>query len=287
MLIDKVPQELQKYAQWVMWRYEKVNNKWTKIPFTTKGTFASTTNPTTWTTITEAIKMLNESNYFDGIGFVFTDGDPFIGVDWDNVIVDGILDYQVHKEVLGFESYAEYSPSGNGIHCICKGKIPKGSPCRKGNKEIYSRGRFFTFTGKHLPLTPLNICEAPEGTIESFLKSLEVKKTPVKTLTFETKETNVDKMKDIIARCRISKYKELFNKLIEGDISNFTSHSEADFTFCYILARHTNNAHEIDLIFRASKLYRSKWETSYYRNRTINMAMTHALVADIEELVEE
>ncbi len=67
----------------------------------------------------------------------------------------------------------------------------------------------------------------------------------------------------------------------------YHSQSEADFALCYVIARHTNNPVDVDVIFRKSKLFRVKWNNPYYRNRTINMAMTQALVADIEELVEE
>src|SRR5699024_2621495 len=46
-------------------------------------------------------------------------------------------------------SYSEISPSGNGIHIIAKGELPKGGR-RKGKIEVYDSGRFFTVTGNQL-----------------------------------------------------------------------------------------------------------------------------------------
>ena len=34
--------------QWVLWRYETINGKFTKVPKTTRGTNASNTNARTW-----------------------------------------------------------------------------------------------------------------------------------------------------------------------------------------------------------------------------------------------
>ena len=46
--------------------------------------------------------------------------------------------------------YVEASPSGTGIHIITRGSVRDGG-MRKGPKvEMYSRGRFFTITGRAL-----------------------------------------------------------------------------------------------------------------------------------------
>lgn len=283
-----IPEELQKYKQWVMWKYETVSGKKTKVPYTINGTRASTTNPSTWTTSISAKDILRYGGY-DGIGFVFTKKDPFIGIDWDHIAESDVI-----SEIESFNSYAEYSPSGNGIHCICKGTIPEGSRCRAGNREIYTHGRFFTFTGNHIVGTPQNIQEAPKKAIEDFIKKI----TPAAVTTtrasyvpvqyaFASTQTTRDEVMNVIDNCKNGLYKELFRRLFNGDWGGYHSQSEADFALCYIISRHTNNPSDVDVIFRKSKLFRSKWNNSYYRNRTINMAMIHALVSDIEELVGE
>lgn len=285
-----IPEELQKYKQWIMWKYETVGGKKTKVPYTINNTRASTTNPSTWTISVTAMDTLRYGGY-DGIGFVFTKKDPFVGIDWDNISDNET----VMSEVESFNSYAEYSPSMDGIHCICKGTIPEGSRCRAGNREIYTHGRFFTFTGNHIPNTPKNIQEAPKKAIEDFIKKI----TPQQTNTaqsasyvpiqyaFTSTQTTRDEVINVIDNCKNGLYKELFRRLFNGDWAGYHSQSEADFALCYIISRHTNNPSDVDVIFRKSKLFRPKWNNSYYRNRTINMAMTHTLVSDIEELVGE
>ena len=51
------------------------------------------------------------------------------------------------------ETYMEVSLSGEGIHCIFKGKIP-GKRRRKGDYEMYESGRFFALTGHALNKKP-------------------------------------------------------------------------------------------------------------------------------------
>ncbi len=285
-----VPKELQSYNQFVLWKYETVNDRRTKIPYTIYDTRASSTNSKTWNSFMSVYDRFNYGGY-DGIGFVFTDRDPFIGIDWDNID----LNESVWEEVESFNSYAELSPSGNGIHCICKGVIPEGSRCRAGNREMYSHGRFFTLTGSHIAATPYNIQEAPKKAISEFIKKL-TPSSPALSQTvhyvgveqaFASTPTTRDNVLTTLDCCKNGKYKDLFKRLFNGDWTGYHSQSEADFALCYIVAKYTNNPSDIDVIFRKSKLFRSKWNNSYYRKRTINMAMTQALVRDIEDLVEE
>ena len=74
------------------------------------------------------------------------------GVDIDEIEED-IQSYRsgddkniVSEFVHSLGSYAEYSVSGNGIHILCQGELPKGGR-RKKNVEMYDTGRFFICTG--------------------------------------------------------------------------------------------------------------------------------------------
>ena len=59
-----------------------------------------------------------------------------------------------------------------------------------------------------------------------------------------------------------------------GDISGYNSHSEADAALCTMPAmRVGNKPDEIDRLFRASALYRDKWERRDYREATIRMTL--------------
>jgi primase-polymerase (primpol)-like protein len=88
---------------------------------------------------------------FLGIGFVFTESDPYCGIDLDDVIDEnGVIDPEAHAIIDKMDSYTEVSQSGRGIHIIVRGKKPN-SQCRRGNVEIYDKGRYFALTGDLWP----------------------------------------------------------------------------------------------------------------------------------------
>ena len=84
-----------------------------------------------------------------GLGFVLTADDPFVIVDVDDCIVEGQLSAEAQEVIDHFNAPTEISHSGNGIHIICKGKLPNPA-CRKGNYEIYEKERFFALTGRFI-----------------------------------------------------------------------------------------------------------------------------------------
>lgn len=78
------------YNQWVLWNYDLTDKgKLTKVPYSVNASGqpykASTTNPNTWLSF-ELAKATYETGGFSGIGFVFTDTDPFLVADFDHVI---------------------------------------------------------------------------------------------------------------------------------------------------------------------------------------------------------
>ncbi len=83
ILVGNIPGELKDMRQWVGWEYETRGGKLTKIPKDPKtGANASSTDPDTWASIQEALIAM-EAYGFDGIGFVFSESDPFTGIDLD------------------------------------------------------------------------------------------------------------------------------------------------------------------------------------------------------------
>jgi putative DNA primase/helicase len=158
---ENVPQELTERPQWVCWRLEERQGKLTKVPYTPDGSRASSTNLKTWSTFDEAMNAYELAGY-DGVGFVFSSGDPYVGIDldkcrdpetgeiapWAQKIIDRVC-----------EGYSEVSPSGTGVHIIVEGVVRDGGRSRRkvhldgkvvGEIEMYSRGRFFTITGEVL-----------------------------------------------------------------------------------------------------------------------------------------
>ncbi len=140
--------ELGRLPQWVGWRYEaRPNGKQGKAPINpATGTQASSTNPCTWGDYAQAVAAAEEHGH-DGVGFVFTPDDPYVGIDLDDCVQDGEVAPWAEEIVRVMDSYAEVSPSGTGIKIWLRGAKP-GSRSRTGNIEIYDAGRFFAFTGR-------------------------------------------------------------------------------------------------------------------------------------------
>jgi primase-polymerase (primpol)-like protein len=137
--------------QWVCWRAELREGKATKVPYWPgSGSRARSGDPATWGTLSEARKAVREGDY-DGIGFVFTESDPFCGVDLDACVdpKTGEIASWASEIVEALDSYTEFSPSGTGLHVLLRAKLPPGGN-RRARIEMYDRGRFFTVTGRRL-----------------------------------------------------------------------------------------------------------------------------------------
>ena len=159
--IENIPQELRDRDQWVLWKaVEKTNGsgvaKITKVPYSaiTPETprKASVTNPQHWSSFDQVANALILEDGYDGIGFVFTKNDPYVGVDFDNCIDEhGVIDPEVQQAIHQLDSYTEISVSGRGIHSIPRGALKGAGHCdtRRGF-EMYDHSRYFTFTGKPL-----------------------------------------------------------------------------------------------------------------------------------------
>ena len=85
---QNIPAELRERSQWVLWRWEQRLDgsgvlKWTKPPFGLDGSYADSTSLTTWTTFIQAFDAY-QRDAFDGVGFVLTSRDPYVGLDLDH-----------------------------------------------------------------------------------------------------------------------------------------------------------------------------------------------------------
>lgn len=136
--------DLKSLPQWVGHK-----NKIPKNPH--NGLNASSINPATWADASKTWQAKNKYGW-DGIGFVFTIESKVIGVDLDKCFkVDewGVrhLKPWARDVVHCLNSYTEISPSGNGLHILCKGEIPFSINQSKRGFEIYNEARYFTVTG--------------------------------------------------------------------------------------------------------------------------------------------
>jgi putative DNA primase/helicase len=107
-----------------------------------------------WGTFDQALSYIQEQKGrgIAGIGFVFTNNDPFIGIDLDHCRdpETGQIAPWAMKIVDKLNSYTEISPSGNGLHIIVVEVLPPGLR-KKGDMEMYDAAHYFTITGQLLP----------------------------------------------------------------------------------------------------------------------------------------
>ena len=294
-----IPQELKNAPQWILWRSEERNGKKTKVPYQIDGSMAQSSNKRTWSTFATIMKFFNEQEY-DGIGFMFSKDDPFIGIDIDHCVDDGVLSPFAQEIIQTISSYTEYSPSGEGVHIIAKGKLPLRGP-GTGRKnidkglEVYRHGRYFTFTGNSLDVGPVQERSEEIKTIfDKYLTEKEEAK-PVSTRSQSTSDMRNLSNKEIWERMFNSKNGKSIQDLFNGQLIN-GDHSSTDMALCNHLAFWTDkDAAKMDSMFRESDLFREKWDRQHsadgatYGEMTIAAAIysTGPTISDLMEQQEQ
>ena len=265
-LYDNIPVELTEKENWCVFRkeWQPEKNKFTKRPFNANtGQLAKSNDPSTWTDFDTALSVVDK---YDGIGYFF-DGEHY-GVDLDNIESE-IIRYQnqdfenniVADFIDTLTSYAEISPSGKGVHIICKGQLPPGGR-RKGDIEMYDSGRFFTMTGNQIGEYD-TIFDDDMGKINYLHhKYIGEQNIPIADLSLLQTDGNNLSIDEIIQEALNSKNKDRFRLLLEGGWEQvYPSQSEADMAFANDLAYWTARDFEkMDSIFRRSSLFREKWD---------------------------
>jgi len=270
-----VPVELKQRQQWVCWRREERDGKLTKVPYRADGAGkASTTDAATWASFEAANRAYSAGGY-DGIGFVFTEADPFTGIDLDHCrdSQTGEIEAWAKTIIDSLRSYTEITPSNTGVHIIVEAKLAPGGN-RKDKLEFYDRGRYFTITGAHLEGTPVTIekrqSELADLHARTFPKAAPINKPggngshPVDLADTE-----------LLAKAMSAANGAAFSRLWRSDTSaHGGDDSAADLALCCHLAFWTgNDPARMDALFRQSGLYRPKWEREDYRDRTIARAI--------------
>ncbi len=261
---SKIPAEMRSAKRWVLWKLAEKDGRKTKIPVNAMtGYGAKSNDPDTWAAFEEAKGKID---YYgcDGLGFML--GNGYFGVDLDHALDNKAL---MDEFADALKSYTEISQSGEGLHIVCKGILPPGNR-RRGNVEMYDSARFFALTGNVPQGREYPLADRTEEIKPLWEKYLgEPKPVPVPEGAYVYKKESapikaVGKLSDdeIVRRAIESKNGSIFNLLYYGQWDGiYPSQSEADAAFCSLLAFWTGrDAEQMDRIFRASKLYRPKWD---------------------------
>lgn len=294
MSFNNIPAELKELRQWVVWRLEKRDAaKPTKVPYAPRpgGMKASVSDSAkynivardTWGTFAEACaapltcsepvdpSAPVEATGFSGIGFVFTKDDPYCGIDLDDTHGDEEAYARQVKVFREFDSYAELSPSGAGLHIFIKAKLECGR--RRADIELYPHERFFTMTGNVFNNKPI---EDRQDLAELLFEQMGG--APVMYAAGKDQpQTQTDEQ--IIAMAVGAVNGEKFNRLYTGDFQSlYPSQSEADFALVDIIAFYTQNMAQIARIFRGSALgQRDKAQRDDYIGYMVNKSFDRQL----------
>ena len=266
-MIHRIPEELKEYAQWVCWKYVKKRDKKgrmkkVKVPFNPRtGDPARVNDPLTWGTYEEACKA---ACAYDGLGFVFTDYDPFIGIDVDHCITDEVLTKEAYRLMRSLGSYSEISPSGRGLHIIVTGIIRDGRKgARNGKIEIYSANRFFTITGNCILYAPIN---NGQDVLDYLMDVVVPAPEPVETTAPASPKLTLDDAM-VLKKLFSQKNREVVIRLYNGEDAMYGDTSRDDLYFCWqVNFVNGNNLSQTDRIFRNSGRMRKKWDTVHFSN---------------------
>jgi len=286
-LFKNIPAELREFDQFVLFKLEERTGKdgkqvKTKVPHSAwTGKNASTKDPETWSSYERAVSAVKKF-YMDGIGFVFSEKDPFVGIDLDNAIRnDGTIGPEQQKILEELNSYTEISHSKTGLHVIVKGKTPDGLALKKGDAfgpgqglEIYEAGRYFVMTGDRLDGFPETINE-DTGTLDALFRQFKPEVSNDGSAVFSPEALRL-RDEEILAKVKQAKNGAKFEKLWIGEWSDYPSQSEADLALCRIFSYWTDDQRQIDRLFRRSGLYREKWEEIHGRETYGAMTISKA-----------
>lgn len=282
-----IPLELRELRQWVCANEDKrpIN------PVTLD--YADVTNPATWGTFEQALYWQT-----DHVGFVLSKTDPYTIIDLDDPHtkkVNGVTLPETNQEIVDTNikrhqkileaskgTYAELSQSGQGIHIICRGKIPKG--CRRDKVEVYSDSRYMICTGNIYN----NVAITDQQTLLDKLFA-EMGQERAEAELVQVQGTLTD---DEICRMAYNAVNgEKFYMLWQGHWQGhplYPSQSEADFALLSIIAFYTKDNEQVRRIFRQSALgQRDKAKRNdKYLNYALRKIRSHELpTIDVTELL--
>jgi uncharacterized coiled-coil protein SlyX len=160
--------------QWLTWKPTDDGRKIPRAPHVHSGRpdrYVSAQNPDNGTTFETARDWADKLPGHQ-LTFVIRDRDVYpdedlVLIDYDDVRApdSGTIHPTVREHLEQADSYADVSPSGTGVHLLCRGGLPDGIKTIADTLpatdafpdaaiEVYDSARFVTMTGRHLQATP-------------------------------------------------------------------------------------------------------------------------------------
>ena len=277
-----IPQGLRETGSFCLWKYQMRDGRRTKLPYDPNtGRKARSNDQATFADYSTAVAALERSGgRYDGLGIgVF---EPLVGIDIDHCIdAAGRISDLALDIIESCGSYAEKSPSGEGVHILLKvspdftyedGRYYIKNP--NNGVELYAAGhtnRYLTLTGDRLNDADIKECdEALLQILERYMvrggtrgNVTDVIRDIVENDTAADEDTALIDDAELLNRMLSSKQGDKIARLWAGEWQDdYTSHSEADLALCNHLAFYCRKDDaQMDRLFRSSGLYREdKWD---------------------------
>jgi hypothetical protein len=209
----------------------------------------SVTDPNGWVTFQEAVNAK-----YPAVGMLLTKNDPYVVIDLD--ASSNTDDNNFAKKVYeAFDTYAEKSVSGNGVHLILRGDTDVGR--RQRNVEVYSQERYIICTGDQLKGNTIN--EAPD-TLRKLRAKLQESDNP-DTLPPLQNMDEVESDSQILLKMFGAANGEAVKTLYSTRPSSTDDWSKLDAQLAQHIAFYTKNHDQAIRLFRKSALYRGDGST--------------------------
>lgn len=313
---ENVPAELRQLARWCVWRREpdkKDPTKLTKKPFQASwpSRAFSKTTATQYRSFDVAVKAYeqyhgSERTPVDGIGLVC--GGGVVGIDFDTCCdpVTREIRPDVAEWLERLNTYAEFSPSGEGVRAFVRGTLPGASTnSRPAGVEMYDEPNYVTVTGFQVPGTPEHLAEggAVMNELYAFAKAKMAEASEERAAAKQAERGKTAKQAATGSRRKAdhddgrvstppaggglsdSELVELaerspacgaaIGKLLGGDCSGYKSQSEAEMALADYLAFYAGRGGEaqVERLIRSSGMERDKHtENPEYLVRTVAKA---------------
>jgi putative DNA primase/helicase len=251
----KIPDSLKSCGNWLLYKLEKVGQKDgterdRKVPYSANtGCKTDATIARNWTDFDNALAALDSNSSHAGLGFGISKG--FIFIDLDECINPdtGEIAAWAAEVVARLDSYTEVSPSGDGLHILCRSEAALPAGGRKlDHIEMYDGGRYFTMTGDHVENTPATVETRTEELLALYAAQFGQSANTVKPVVVEAPTQSIAATgtdEEILLACRNAKNAAKFAKLFHaGDTSAYSGNwSNADAALCafFPIARATRH----------------------------------------------
>ena len=242
-----------------------------------------------------------------GVGIAFS-GTGVAGIDLDNVVDNErrVMTREAHEIMTLLDSYTEVSPSGNGLHILFFGELPKNvKKIAKPKPDIFKteKAEYQLFDSGYMTVSgdvvgSYDIAERTTQIAEAYEKYF-ADVAPIESPSTQKPSTARPATASSVVSCgytyerwleevrRLSDAEILeriflsggtgkqVEALYNGDTSAYgNDHSRADQALCTYLYGFTDDRGLTERLFRTSRLYRATGKSRNYLERTLNKAAT-------------